>query len=161
MKPLTKVMVLAALLSACHAQKASDFALQTRHANVVCAATVLAVEPPTRSRNTYLVRVRVDDGIRGAQANEELTITEWSGLWEQGRERYKAGERYVLFLESSKGVTSLATGDAGRLKIEKDHTIVVNPSAERAMRLQGKVKQSRVAYVDLIESIRAAVREQR
>lgn len=156
-------MLVSACASFAKAQSAADFSFQVNRAQIICAATVLSIEPPTSERNTYLIHFRVDDGIRGIQTDERLTVTEWAGMWKPGADRYRVGERYLLFLGGKKGSTSLVGGDNGRLRI-KNELVSIESAArpERAMRLQGaaKAEARQVPYREVIQSIRAAMREQ-
>jgi hypothetical protein len=157
---LFRQFVLVALFAASAlAQRAEDFALQTKHADVVCAATVTSIEAPTQQRNTYLIRFRVDEALRGTQTAAEITVTEWAGRWEQGTPRYRVGERYLLFVSTAKGAASVVAGENGRLKIEKDDTVSVPSRAGRAKRLRSDTKASRIPYAEAVSAIRSAIRE--
>jgi hypothetical protein len=65
------------------------------------------------------VTFQVDHAIRGTSLGQSLTIHEWAGLWSSG-ERYRVGERVLLFLYSPSklGLTSPVAGGAGRFAID-------------------------------------------
>jgi hypothetical protein len=69
---------------------------------------------PASTSVTFLV----EHAMRGVSPGERLTIHEWSGLWARG-ERYRVGERVVLFLfpPSRLGLTSPVAGRLGRFKV--------------------------------------------
>jgi hypothetical protein len=158
MRTASQLLVLI-LVAAAAGQKATDFALPTNRANVICSATVKAVEPPTTARNTFLIHFKVDDGLRGVQAGEEVVVSEWSGRWQSGVERYRAGESYLLFLASDKGSSSLVGGENGRLRITKGLVTVDSAEhSERAMRLRTAARQQ-VPYREVADTIRAAMCE--
>ena len=67
---------------------------------------------------------------------QEFHLLEWPGRWQAG-ERYRIGERYLLFLHApnAAGLTSPVGGSAGRFLIDSKGTIDISsiapPSAER------------------------------
>jgi len=69
---------------------------------------------PTSTSITF----QVEHAMRGVSPGEKLTVHEWSGLWARG-ERYRVGERVVLFLfpPSRLGLTSPVAGRLGRFKV--------------------------------------------
>ena len=89
-------------------------------------------------------------------------MTEWPGRWQQGVERYRAGEQYLLLLADVKGVVSVAEGESGRWKITNGMVSVTPQKAERAMRLQKTLsgQGSQIPYREVADAIRAALREQ-
>jgi len=72
----------------------------------------------------------VENGIRGAQAGSEFRLLEWPGRWQTG-ERYRIGERYLLFLHdpNAAGLTSPVGGSAGRFLIDSKGTIDISSAA--------------------------------
>jgi len=108
------------------------------------------------------VTFRVLDGIRGAKAGETLTITEWSGLWAPGNERYRTGQTLFLFLypQSRLGFTSPVAGDAGKLELTPTQRVVLSP--ERASELLPRslrLQKGRAAAATLREQHSAAYAE--
>ncbi len=82
------------------------------------------------------ISLAVENGVRGAQTGGEFRLLEWPGRWQSG-ERYRIGERYLLFLHApnAAGLTSPVGGNAGRFLIDNKGTIDISsaapPSAER------------------------------
>lgn len=66
--------------------------------------------------------------MRGTSAGEILTIQEWAGRW-AGGERYRIGERVLLFLyaPSKLGLTSTVAGAMGRFAVDSQGRIVMSP----------------------------------
>ncbi len=92
------------------------------HAAVSVRGTVVSVEPvptPPDGVGTMRVRFRVDEGLRGVQAGQLFTLTEWQGLWISG-DRYRVGEPLLLYLyapASGSGLASPVSGYAGRISL--------------------------------------------
>lgn len=74
------------------------------------------------------VTFHVEQALRGASPGESLTIREWAGLWGAG-ERYRVGERVLLFLYSPSklGLTSPVGGAMGRFAMDSRGMIVISP----------------------------------
>lgn len=94
--------------------------------------------------------------MRGTSAGQSLTIHEWAGLW-NGGERYRVGERVLLFLYSPSklGLTSPVAGAMGRFATDSQGRVVMNPQHVAALAaepiLGGK---SIVPYADFAEAVR-------
>jgi hypothetical protein len=158
---LLRLIFLLAVPAASWAQTADVSAL-TKKANAICAAQVVSIEAPNESRNTFLIHLKVDDGLRGIQTGEEVVISEWAGRWQAGVARWRVGESYLLFLANAKGSVSIVDGDAGRLRISKGMVAVDVAKSERAMRLQKTgAPPNQVPYREVADQIRLATREQR
>lgn len=104
----------------------------TRSSGYIFAGTVksvVRVTPAGRSKiATIQITFHVDKAISGVRAGQTLVIHEWAGLWEFG-ERYRAGERVVLFLypPSKLGLTSPVRGGLGRFRVSQDGQVAVRP----------------------------------
>jgi hypothetical protein len=89
----------------------------------IFAGTVTSVQGVQTGPGIPITRVtfRVDEAVRGVRKGETIEIREWGGLWLAG-ERYRAGERVLLFLhpESRLGLTSPTAGAMGRWSIQRD-----------------------------------------
>ncbi len=102
----------------------------SRSSGYIFSGTVVKVEriAPRRRNAVAVIRVifHVDSAIRGVIRGQKLVIREWAGLWQSG-ERYRAGERVMLFLypPSKLGLTSPVGGATGRFRINPDGRIVV------------------------------------
>ena len=68
---------------------------------------------------TVSITFHVENAIRGVTPGEDLTISQWIGLWSAGQ-RYRVGERVLLFLyrRSKLGLTSCVGGQMGRFGID-------------------------------------------
>ena len=108
------------------------------------------------------VTFHVDDAIRGATAGQDLTISQWIGLWTSGQ-RYRAGERVVLFLypPSKLGLTSAVAGPLGRFHVDQWGRVLLSAHHLSAFRtdpdLGGK---PRVRFSDFTLAVRKASEEE-
>ena len=95
-----------------------------RSAGKIFSGTVksIARKPATRGSavETMAITFHVDNAIRGATPGEDLTISQWIGLWTSGQ-RYRVGERVFLFLypNSKLGLTSSVAGPMGRFNVDQ------------------------------------------
>jgi hypothetical protein len=111
-----------------------------RHASIIFfgrVADVCRIVPESGAAESSLqITFAVDNGVRGAQTGQEFHLLEWPGRWQAG-ERYRIGERYLLFLHApnAAGLTSPVGGTAGRFLIDSKGTIdlssVAPPGTER------------------------------
>jgi len=107
-----------------------DLPSLSRSSGYIFSGTVVEVEHlvPSRRDAVEVMRItfEVDGAIRGVSHGQKLVIREWAGLWQAG-ERYRPGERVMLFLYSPSklGLTSPVGGAMGRLRISPDGRIVV------------------------------------
>jgi hypothetical protein len=74
--------------------------------------------------------------VREARTGEQLSFSEWAGLWSTG-ERYRVGQRLMLFLypRSTIGLTSPVGGSAGRMVIDKSGQVLLTPEQQEAIRI--------------------------
>jgi len=99
------------------------FPVLSRAAGTIFSGTVTAIvrraarHDPTVE--TVAITFHIESAIRGATAGEDLTISQWIGLWSSGQ-RYRVGERVLLFLypPSKLGLTSCVGGALGRFAID-------------------------------------------
>jgi hypothetical protein len=102
-------------------------AIATR-SGYVFAGTVKAVGriKPRNQDSVAVMRItfHVDHGYRGVHTGQTFAIHEWAGLWENG-ERYRPGERVMLFLypPSKLGLTSPVPN--GRFPVDSGGRIVI------------------------------------
>jgi hypothetical protein len=77
---------------------------------------------------TVAITFHVDNPIRGATPGEDLTISQWIGLW-SGSQQYRVGERVLLFLypPSKLGLTSCVAGEMGRFTIDAGGLVLLSP----------------------------------
>jgi hypothetical protein len=137
-----------------------------RAAGLIFSGTVTNVErrPATRASAVETVEVtfHVDNAIRGATSGEDLTISQWIGLWTSGQ-RYRVGERVLLFLypPSKLGLTSSVAGPLGRFNVDPWGRVLLSAHHLAAFRtdpvLGGK---PRVRISDLASAVRKAGEEE-
>ena len=137
-----------------------------RAAGRIFSGTVTHIErrPATagQSVETVAVRFRIENALRGATPGQDLTITQWIGLWSSGQ-RYRVGERVVLFLypASKLGLTSCVGGSLGRFAIDRAGQVMLTAQQLSAFRkdpvLGGK---SRARFSDFALAVRHAGEEE-
>jgi hypothetical protein len=138
----------------------------TRNSGYIFAGRVSAIERVTARATpdvaTVKITFQVEQGIRGVRTGRTLVIREWGGLWEQG-ERYRRGERVVLFLyrPSKLGLTSPVAGALGRFTVDEKGQINLDRVASLAsdpteVHLRGK---TRVSSRDFARTIHRMVEE--
>ncbi|HWY56933.1 MAG TPA: hypothetical protein VNZ03_20875 [Terriglobales bacterium] len=103
----------------------------TQSSGYIFAGTVQSIERAVHGGNgvaTVKINFHVDQGMRGVRTGQKLAIREWAGLWQSG-ERYRPGERVLLFLYSPSklGLTSPVQGPMGRFRIGPDGQVVFDP----------------------------------
>lgn len=139
-----------------------------RPAGYIFAGKVLAIhyEPVSASGQVPSVRItfRIEDGIRGARAGESVTIREWAGLWNAG-ERYRVGERVVLFLypASKLGLTSPVGAALGRFAIDQSgHVITDSQQASmfRGLEPRTPILRGRIRLRDFTRVVRRGLLEE-
>jgi hypothetical protein len=95
----------------------------SRAAGMIFSGTVRKVERRAAARGqpveAVAITFHVERAIRGATLGEDITISQWLGLWSSGQ-RYRVGERVLLFLypPSKLGLTSCVGGQMGRFAID-------------------------------------------
>jgi hypothetical protein len=115
-----------------------------------------------RAVETVAITFHIDNAIRGATPGEDLTISQWIGLW-SGGQRYRLGEHVLLFLypPSKLGLTSCVAGGMGRFTIDPWGRVLLSAHHLSAFRadpvLGGK---SRVRFSDFALAVRRASEEE-
>lgn len=137
-----------------------------RAAGMIFSGRVTGIERRPAGRGqaleTIAVTFRVDDAIRGATPGENLTVSQWIGLW-SGGQRYRVGQRVLLFLypPSKLGLTSSVAGAMGRFEIDSWGRVLFTAQHLSAFRqdpvLGGK---SRVRLSDFALAVRRASEEE-
>ncbi len=125
-----------------------------RAAGTIFSGTVTAIarRPATRGQSveTVAITFHVEKAFRGATTGEDLTISQWIGLWSSGQ-RYRIGERVLLFLypPSKLRLTSCVAGPMGRFPVDPLGRVLLSVQHLSAFRtdpvLGGK---SRVTFSD-------------
>src|SRR5438105_6929599 len=148
----------------------------TRAAGTIFGGTVASVRRLTANKpnelETMEITFRVEQGVRGVQRGQTLTIREWAGLWAAG-ERYQPGQRVFLFLypPSRLGLTSPVGGPQGRFAVDAQGRVLLgggelgNSGLERVSREDVAVaaaanrrgpNKNRVSMREFTRAIRAA-----
>ncbi len=105
-----------------------------RHAAIIFFGRVTDVSrvvPESGAAEPSLqITFAAESGIRGVQTGREFRLLEWPGRWQAG-ERYRVGERYLLFLHApnAAGLTSPVGGSAGRFLVDSKGTVDINSAA--------------------------------
>jgi hypothetical protein len=138
----------------------------THAAGMIFSATVTSIarRPATGGQAiaTVAITLHVENVIRGATPSENLTITQWMGLWSSGQ-RYRIGERALLFLYplSKVGLTSCVGGPMGRFNLDPLGRVLLSAQQISAFRrdpvLGGK---SRVSFRDFALAVQLASEEE-
>jgi hypothetical protein len=137
-----------------------------RAAGMIFSGTVKSIERRSAGRGsaveTVVVTFHVENAIRGATSGEDLTISQWIGLWTSGQ-RYRVGERVLLFLypRSKLGLTSAVAGPLGHFNVDRWGRVLLSAHHLSAFRtdpvLGGK---PRVRVSDFALAVRKACEEE-
>ena len=137
-----------------------------RAAGTIFSGTVTAIahRPATRGQavETVAITFRIESAIRGAVPGEDLTISQWIGLW-SGGQCYRVGERVLLFLypPSKLGLTSCVAGGMGRFTVDSWGRVLLSAQHLSAFRadpvLGGK---SRLPFSDFALAVQRASEEE-
>jgi len=136
------------------------FSQMVRSAGIIFSGRVTAVGRapsfPGQARPSTSVTFQVERATRGTAAGRRLTIHEWAGLWSSG-ERYRVGERVLLFLYSPSklGLTSPVDGGMGRFAMDSQGRVALSARHAAALAddriLGGKTV---VPYAVFIQAVR-------
>jgi hypothetical protein len=136
-----------------------NFHVLARAAGAIFSGTVTAIarHPAAHGQTveTVAISFHIENAIRGATAGEDLTISQWIGLWSAGQ-RYRVGERVLLFLypPSKLGLTSCVAGAMGRFTIDPRGRVLLSAQHLSAFRtdpvLGGK---SRIPFNDFAMAV--------
>jgi len=142
------------------------FPLIARVAGTIFSGTVTAIArrpaSPIQAVETVAITFHVENAIRGATPGEDLTVSQWIGLW-SGGQRYRIGEHVLLFLypPSKLGLTSCVAGAMGRFTIDPRGRVLLSAQHLSAFRadpvLGGK---SRISFSDLALAVHRAGEEE-
>ncbi len=131
-------------------------------AGIIFSGTVTSVERHAGNSaqpvETVSISFHVEKAIRGATPGENITISQWIGLWSAGQ-RYRVGERVLLFLypKSKLGLTSCVGGQVGRFSVDSWGRVLLSAqhlSVFRADPVLGG--RSRVPFSDFAFAVRRA-----
>jgi hypothetical protein len=121
-----------------------------------------AASPSRPDPASTTVTFRVENAIRGTALGQNLTIREWAGLW-SGGERYRVGDRILLFLYSPGrlGLTSPVAGAMGKFAMDSKGEVVMSGQHVAIFAwdpiLSGKAV---VSYADFALAVRRSIREE-
>lgn len=131
-------------------------------AGTIFSGTVTAVarRPAGRSQaiETVSITFHVERAIRGAVPGEDLTISQWIGIWATGQ-RYRVGERVLLFLypPSKLGLTSCVGAGLGRFSFDPRGRVLLSAQHLIAFRtdpvLGGRLS---VSFGDFVRAVQQA-----
>jgi hypothetical protein len=128
------------------AQSAPDASVTAALGNLSArAATAFVGQVTAIRREAGVVEIdfRVDTPVLG-QAGATYTLREWAGMWPPGMQRYRVGERALVFLHgaSSAGLSSAVDGGEGIVPVMADADGTVLLDVRRlATRVQRQVGQ--------------------
>ncbi len=154
------------LLPGLHERSRGSFPQMVRAAGMIFSASVKKVErrPAVAGQavETVAITLHVEQAIRGATAGENLTISQWIGLW-SGGQRYRIGERVLLFLypKSKLGLTSCVAGALGRFELDGAGRVLISAQQLAMLRRDPAVGgKSRVRIGDFALAVRHADEEE-
>jgi len=131
-------------------------------AGIIFSGTVTSVtrRPATRAQaiETVAITFHVEQAIRGATPGEELSISQWIGLWSSGQ-RYRVGERVLLFLypPSKLGLTSCVAAPMGRFAVDPWGRVLLTTQHLSAFRMDPVLGgKSRARLSDFALAVRRA-----
>ncbi len=129
------------------------FPRMAQAAGIIFSGTVTSVARRAATRaqaiETVAITFHVEQAIRGATPGENLTISQWIGLWSSGQ-RYRVGERVLLFLyaPSKLGLTSCVAAPMGRFAVDPAGRVLLTTqhlSAFRADPVLGGKSRARIS----------------
>jgi len=126
--------------------------------------TAIARRPANRGQSieTVAITFHVENSIRGATPSEDLTISQWMGLWSAGQ-RYRVGDRLLLFLypPGKLGLTSCVGGALGRFNLDPGGGVVLSAQHLSAFRTDPVLGgRSHVRFRDFAWAVRQATGEE-
>src|SRR5271169_208896 len=143
-----------------------EFPMLARAAGTIFSGTVTSIARRPASHGqaveTVAITFHIENAIRGASPGENLTILQWIGLW-SGAQRYRVGERVLLFLypPSKLGLTSCVAGGMGRFSVDPQGRVLLSAEHLSAFRtdpvLGGK---PRPRFSDFALAVRRASEEE-
>lgn len=145
---------------------AFGFPQLARAAGIIFSGAVTSIARhrarPGETVETVAITFHVENAVRGATPGDTLTISEWIGLW-SGGQRYRVGERVMLFLYSPSkvGLTSCAGGSLGRFDVDDAGRVLLSAQQLSAFRKDPAIGgKSRVPLSDFASAVRQASEEE-
>ena len=131
----------------------------------IFSGTVLKIEheKPAGGAGVPTTRItfQVDEPVRGVRRGQILTVREWGGLWQAG-ERYREGERVLLFLYPSSrlGLTSPVGGARGRFRVDRAGRVEINSVGRRlAIPSDGRARSATASAAPKLVDVRRLAAE--
>ncbi len=128
----------------------------------VARGTEHGATPDGQGAPSTTITFNVEHAIRGASADQTLTIHEWAGLWARG-ERYHVGERVLLLLypPSRLGLTSPVAAGGARFAIDSHEQIVMSPRNAATLASDQLIGgKTRIPCSDFLRAVRRASGEE-
>ena len=127
-------------------------------AGLIFSGRVVAIEPirsPVGTVVSMRISIYVEQAFRGVRAGDTIAVNEWAGLWQNSGDRYRVGQRLMLFLyaPSRASLTSPVGQELGRLPVE-GRRLILSPA-------QGKIWFNSRARVPHRIQLRQFVRRMR
>jgi hypothetical protein len=129
---------------------------------MIFSGRVTAIARVPASQNspleTVTVTFHVERALRGVTMGQDLTISQWIGVWSSGQ-HYRIGERLVLFLypPSRLGLTSSVAGPVGRFALDSAGRVLLSTQHVSAFRtdlvLSGKSRISLDAFAQAVRLV--------
>jgi hypothetical protein len=127
-RPLQLLVILLILLPQSHSQQPLPQTVEdalhnlSDAAGIVFLGEVIAIRPlPGSNGASGVVEIdfRIDQAIRNCTSNSTYTLREWAGLWAGGDQRYRIGQRLLIFLHTPgpTGISSPVGGMAGAIPV--------------------------------------------
>ena len=143
-----------------------DFSALAGAAGIIFSGTVSAVvrQPANNGQAvaTVAVTFHVENAIRGVSPGDDLTISQWIGLWLSGQ-RYRVGQRMLVFLypPSKLGLTSCVAGALGRFNVDAQGRVLLSAQHLAAFRADPVLGgRSRARISDFARAVRRASGEE-
>lgn len=138
-----------------------------RAAGMIFSGTVTAIErrPPANQAQaiaTVAITFHIEHAFHGATPGENVTISQWIGLWSSGQ-RYRIGEHVLLFLYplSKLGLTSCVAGPMGRFEVDAWGRVLLSAQHLSAFRTDPVLGgRSRLRLSDFALAVRQASEEE-
>jgi len=127
-RPLHLLVILLVLLPTAHPQQPLPQTVEdalhnlSDAAGIVFIGEVVAIRSlPGSYGSSGVVEIdfRIDQAIRNCTSNSTYTLREWAGLWAGGDQRYRVGQRLLLFLHTPgpTGISSPVGGMVGAIPV--------------------------------------------
>ena len=133
-------------------------------AGLIFSGRVVAVRPVRSPEGTVAgmrISIHVEQAVRGVKAGETVAVNEWAGLWQNSGDRYRVGQRVMLFLyaPSRAGLTSPVGQDLGRLRVEGGRVVLSARQSQMWFHPRGALPR-RIQLRHFVRRMRDSLRQQ-